>query len=373
MTQLSYSSKGGVLRFKATVEGQYIVDLEVFGDKEIEYSEDESGGGLQSLDSIRALMTHLSSAIADSAADPTGKGLKLHGVVFSFPPIAAVGRQRAIRLLDTYLEGIQLVVFDAALWLPSDFKFTCPKCNHQLTGFKGWGDATSSKGFGAVHTVYLASRVRICKKEGCHGCGRKTVEHTMLDQLPSGVRSLIPIFRTERSGLSVDLTSFILSHMQSGFAFEPLAKAVVGLTQARHAEQVLTLLRNCVTNMMDSNNVASHLCLQRLALYEQLGRSAKQLGQQRFMYPDLVQSETKVYKAYIRYVFLEAAKPILDIHFLLLSNYSTFIVKMDGGFKVSAALFDHLPQSPKPNCECRLRKTVASLWLEEKASSWAHG
>ena len=75
--------------------------------------------------------------------------------------------------------------------------------------------------------------------------------------------------------------------------------------------------------------------LQRLVLYELLGRSAKQLGQHTFMYPDMVSSETKVYKAYIRDVFLDAAKPILDLHFLLQSNYSSFIVKMDGGFKVS--------------------------------------
>ena len=105
MSQLSYSSRGGVTRFKCTVEGQLVVDLEVFGDKEIEYGQDASGAGLQSLDSIKTLMTHLSSAIADSAADISGKGLTLHGVVFSFPPIAAIGRRRAVRPLDSFLEG----------------------------------------------------------------------------------------------------------------------------------------------------------------------------------------------------------------------------------------------------------------------------
>ena len=94
MSQLSYSSRGGVTRFKCTVEGQLVVDLEVFGNKEIEYGQDSSGAGLQSLDSIKTLMTHLSSAIADSAAYISGKGL-----------------------------------FDAAQWLPSDFRFRCPKCS----------------------------------------------------------------------------------------------------------------------------------------------------------------------------------------------------------------------------------------------------
>ena len=189
------------------------------------------------MDSVKTLMTHLSSAIAESAADPSMKGLRMFSVVFSFPSIAAVGRERAVRAVDAFLEGIQLIVFDAQQWLPSDFRFSCPNCHEGLPDTKGWSDATSSKGMGDIHTVYLASRVRMCKNSA-KGCNKKTAEHMMLHQLPREVRSLLPIIRTTRSGLTSELATLMMCLLPCGVPFQALATAVECLTQTNHAEQV---------------------------------------------------------------------------------------------------------------------------------------
>lgn len=264
MTEIAYKAKCGQVRFTATLHGQHICELKLGGTKDIGYGQDVTGGNIDTLDDLKTLMTHLSSAIAEAAAKPVN-GLKIFDTVFSFPSCAAIGKYGPISQLDAFLEGMQLVVFDAQHWVQPDFQFKCTRildagtdrqrvCSQPLTNFKGWSDATSSKGYGQVQWIWMASRVRFCSKSACNpfGCGAKSAEHTMLDQLPREVRSLIPVFRTERSGVVAHMTHLLSALIPAGVPFMQIERAMECITQTIHAEQVC--IHNGACNFLTLSN-----------------------------------------------------------------------------------------------------------------------
>lgn len=78
--------------------------------------------------------------------------------------------------------------------------------------------------------------------------------------------------------------------------------------------------------------------MQRASLYGLLERRAKHIGQGVFPYPGLVQSEVKIYKGYMRDVFLDAVIPIIETYRLLQGAYASNVVKLDAGHKVHIRL-----------------------------------
>lgn len=154
-----------------------------------------------------------------------------HNLVFSWQPVATI-RNRPITLLDCQLEGTQLTVLDAAKWVG---KIKCPSCNcaEQVVD-AGWhSNATSSKGGGsAVHTQFMMSKKRLCKQ-----CNTRWFDHREgLGQLPTGISKLIPVERTERSGLEQRWVQACSALLPEGVPFQRLLEAFNQGLHTSHAQ-----------------------------------------------------------------------------------------------------------------------------------------
>ena len=75
--------------------------------------------------------------------------------------------------------------------------------------------------------------------------------------------------------------------------------------------------------------------MQKLSLYGIMARNGKHMGQITFQYPDLIKQETKIYGSYIKEVFMQSIQPILRAHMLLQGSRPAYVIKIDGGFKVT--------------------------------------
>ena len=81
-------------------------------------------------------------------------------IVFTWQRTATM--QRPIRFLDTQLDGVALVVLDAARWVRGgSAELCCPACGAKDPKDNGFShNATSSKGFGDCH-VPLEQAARV--------------------------------------------------------------------------------------------------------------------------------------------------------------------------------------------------------------------
>ena len=165
-------------------------------------------------------------------------------------------------------------------------------------------NATSSRGVGEVHTVYLCSRTRKCDT-----CGKRIQDNVIIDQLPQPQRRLMPVERSAASGLPSAYMNLVLALFPSGVPFSLLARAANNLSQSNHAEN-------------------------RLALYGMLQRHAQPMGQESFLYPRLDKATIGLNASYLIERYLDAVEPMLECHRLVQGSYSGFILKLDGAFKV---------------------------------------
>ena len=143
--ELQFPVTGSKPQQKFWVTGQLLHDLWILEGTE---PDDVKGWG--------KLIAKVGSSLGYAATNPH----KLLGlldqksIVYAWQPIACI-RGRAITKLDVALEGTQLVVLDAQLWTTSPLR--CPRCGE--SGLKDIGfnstNATSSKGGGSVHTVFI--------------------------------------------------------------------------------------------------------------------------------------------------------------------------------------------------------------------------
>ena len=323
-------------RFKFGVAGQTLCNLELLGNPAISY--DAKGEGGSKLDTASALgnfMAHAGSAIGVYVREGQ---LRLYDVLFSWQKAATI-KNRPVTELDAQLQGTQLAVIDASAWTNDDL--SCPQvgddgqiCGGKLNP-KGWAsNATSSKGGGGVHTVYLASARRVCSR-----CSKLTSDNQLMRQLPPAVRHLLPMERSAASGLPKFLFNLMLALIPTGVTFGQLARAANNLIQTQHAEQ-------------------------RLDLYDMMLKRAQPRGQEKFLYPTLggvmpagaVQEDQpcssgssalsvgrtsyNITPSFLIDMYLsdEGVERLLKAHRALQGTYAHWVLKLDGGFKVRAAL-----------------------------------
>ena len=193
------------------VQGQTLSNLCMADDLD-STREYPAGSKLGSEESYAKLFANVGTAIGAAAR----KGLQMFHLAYSWQNSASI-RQRAVTELDVALEGRQLVVLDVGHW--SGDKLLCPRlrdgkvCGSPLAGKAFADSATSSKGIGSVHTVYLACYTRTCpcciSKSGSPG--KKLHDSLLIDQLPADVRAMLPVQRSAASGLPSDFVHLMLA------------------------------------------------------------------------------------------------------------------------------------------------------------------
>lgn len=219
------------------VAGQHIHNIQLQGDWRVPFpgTTKEPGSGMATNKAKGKLMAYLGSALGQS-------NIKFYDMVFRFPKHQSI-RGRAITELDVWLEGVQLVVLDASKWHSGALKCYHPRddggavCGGDLKdNVRSFADnATSSKGCGeqGTHTVYLCSAIRSCQL-----CKKDCQDNLLLPQLPTRVASMVPIFRTEKSGVPHWAATIMATLIGEGLPFSQVAKALNAILQTAHAEQV---------------------------------------------------------------------------------------------------------------------------------------
>lgn len=207
-----------------------------------------------------------------------------------------------VTLLDCWLEGTEIIVLDAAQWA----SLQCIACGHSEVKDCSWHtNATSSKGGGGIHTTYLLSKKRSCVK-----CSVSWLDHMpeALMQLPHSVCNLLPVARSEKSGLERSFTDLMLALIPEGVTFSMWARAYNQLMQTQHVRQAL-----------------SHYQL----LQEQLWSE-----QERFVFPPLDQKNQQLNVHYAIDTYVAAVEPMIKQHLLLQQSLASPIIKIDGNYKV---------------------------------------
>ncbi len=155
--------------------------------------------------------------------------LQPYGLVYSWQPVAII-KGRPISSLDCALEGMQILLLDVKPWCSH---LQCPGCHEELLRSNGWHDnATSSKGGGFSPTLFTCSKKRICT-----GCKRTCMDSALLDQLPHGIRNLVPVESSSYSGLPRSVRDSLMALAPDGVPFSTLARSFNQELLADHAQQ----------------------------------------------------------------------------------------------------------------------------------------
>jgi hypothetical protein len=121
-------------------------------------------------------------------------GRPLLGIEYTFQPAAFIAG-REMTALDAQLESWSVVPLDAALFCGSG-KLACPVCASNNVVANGWhGNATSSKGRGALTTTFMASKKRVCKDCSESDSKKTFMDSACLDQLPQAFVNQLPVVR----------------------------------------------------------------------------------------------------------------------------------------------------------------------------------
>ncbi len=106
MKRIDVALKNGQGGLTFDVLGNLICDLTLKGDSDVDYQ--AGGSALKTTDTLRKVVADVSKGIAQQAQLSGADKLEYH---------AAIARRRAVRPIDAFFEGVQLVVLDAAQWL----------------------------------------------------------------------------------------------------------------------------------------------------------------------------------------------------------------------------------------------------------------
>ena len=229
--------------------------------------------GLQTEAEWGAFMAYVGAQVGAKAT-----GHPMYSPVFHFQEAAAI-HHRSVTKLDMQLGGTKLVVLDAALYCDPK----CPHCGADGAKDNGFtSNATSSKGFGDNHAVFMLSKQRLCRKGKllhsaslppsclpalppsccllvaacwlpaatpaacfcmCHAetCQKTWIDHKYPEQLPASVLSLLPSNRSEgskaKTGIDSNFAELLAATVPLGLSFNAASKGFNQVLFTKHAQR----------------------------------------------------------------------------------------------------------------------------------------
>jgi hypothetical protein len=290
---------------KFCVEGQTLYELEIFqrvkDGKQVDLNPFNSEGEVD-ITKAGKLMAAVGSAIMHAANPKIGKapGIIMRDLVYSWQATATIQHRAATRQ-DIWLEKTELVILDSLLWTKS---IKCPACGGSDIQEVGAVDkAAFSKGLGKVNRVYTCCKRRQCKAPQC--ISWLDNDQKALPLLPSGIRNLIPIVKSDKTGIPTSLARLFFSLPPEGVPFNTLCNVFNESVATEDAE----LLR---------------------AFYLQ----TKASGSKGVELAKLDSKHSFLNDHYLIDLYCQHTQPVRDMHAKLQQTLSSRILKIDGNFKV---------------------------------------